>query len=128
MEQVLNLIDTRISAARATGNATEEIFTRTIKNEIERIIHQRDAYKSALESALQTNDALLKKTDLPSADEYRNSIGVQYYYQREWSEPKYVCPKCGGGMCRHETIVLASNPPKCEYQCNQCGYIEYQFG
>lgn len=63
MEQVLNLIDTRISTARATGNATEEIFTRTIKNEIERIIHQRDAYKSALESALQTNDALLKKVE-----------------------------------------------------------------
>ena len=61
MEQVLNLIDTRISAARATGNATEEIFTRTIKNEIERIIHQRDAYKSALESALETNDVLVKK-------------------------------------------------------------------
>ena len=63
MEQVLNLIDTRISAARETGNATEEIFTRTIKNEIERIIHQRDAYKSALESVLQTNDALLKKIE-----------------------------------------------------------------
>lgn len=61
MERVLNLIDTRISAARVTGNATEEIFTRTIKNEIERIIHQRDAYKSALESALQTNDVLIKK-------------------------------------------------------------------
>lgn len=63
MEQVLNLIDTRISAARETGNATEEIFTRTIKNEIERIIYQRDAYKSALESALQTNDTLLKKIE-----------------------------------------------------------------
>jgi hypothetical protein len=63
MEQVLNLIDTRIFAARATGNATEEIFAKTIKNEIERIIHQRDAYKSALESALQTNDALLKKIE-----------------------------------------------------------------
>lgn len=128
MEQVLNLIDTRISAARATGNVTEEIFTRTIKNEIERIIHQRDAYESALESALQTNDALLKKTDLPSADEYRNSIGAQYYYQREWSEPKYICPKCGGGMCKHENIVFCSNPPQYEYECNKCGHVEYQLG
>ena len=67
-------------------------------------------------------------TDLPTADEYRKSIGVPYYYQHEWSEPKYVCPKCGGGMCRHETVVLTSNPPQYEYQCNQCGYIEYQFG
>ena len=66
--------------------------------------------------------------NLPSADEYRKSIGVPYYYQHEWSEPKYVCQKCGGGMCRHETVVLTSNPPQYEYQCNQCGYIEYQFG
>lgn len=63
MEHVLNLMNTRISAARITGNTTEEIFMRTIKNEIERIIHQRDTYKSALESALQTNDALLKKIE-----------------------------------------------------------------
>ena len=63
MEQVLNLMNTRISAAKTTGNTTEEIFMRTIKNEIERIIHQRDTYKSALESALQTNDALLEKIE-----------------------------------------------------------------
>ena len=61
MEQVLNLMNTRISAAKITGNTTEEIFMRTIKNEIERIIHQRNIYKSALESALQTNDVLIKK-------------------------------------------------------------------
>lgn len=73
-----------------------------------------------------TETGLLK--DLPSADEYRKSIGVPYYYQSEWSEPKYVCPKCGGGMCRHETVVLTSNPPQYEYQCNQCGHVEYQFG
>ena len=29
-------------------------------------------------------------TDLPTADEYRKSIGVPYYYQCEWSEPKYI--------------------------------------
>ncbi len=63
MEQVLNLMNTRISAAKITGNTTEEIFMRTIKNEIERIIHQRNTYKSALESALQTNDALLEKIE-----------------------------------------------------------------
>lgn len=66
--------------------------------------------------------------DLPTADEYRESIGFPYYYQREWSEPKYICPKCGGGMCRHETVVYTSNPPKYEYECNKCCYVEYQFG
>lgn len=61
MEQVLNLMNTRISAAKITGNTTEEIFMRIIKNEIERIIHQSNTYKSALESALETNDVLIKK-------------------------------------------------------------------
>ena len=67
-------------------------------------------------------------SDLPTADEYRKSIGDPYYYQREWSETKYVCPVCGGGMCRHETVVLTSIPPQYEYQCNKCGHVEYQFG
>lgn len=61
MEQVLNLMNTRISAAKITGNTTEEIFMRTIKNEIERIIHQRDSYLSTLKIALETNDVLVKK-------------------------------------------------------------------
>ena len=56
-------MNSRISAAFITGNTTEEIFMKTIKNEIERIIHQRNTYKSALESALQTNDALLEKIE-----------------------------------------------------------------
>lgn len=67
-------------------------------------------------------------TDLPTAEEYRESIGTQYYYQREWSEPKYICPKCGGGMCKHENIVFCSNPPQYEYKCNKCGHVEYQLG
>lgn len=67
-------------------------------------------------------------TDLPTADEYRKSIGCPHYYQREWSEPKYICPKCGGGMCKNETMVFASNPPQYKYQCNKCGHVEYQLG
>lgn len=66
--------------------------------------------------------------DLPTSDEYRRSIGVPYVHQREWSEPKYICPKCGGGMCRNEMMVLTSNPPKYEYRCNKCNYTEYQLG
>ena len=43
-------------------------------------------------------------TDLPTADEYRKSIGVPYDYQYEWSEPKYICPKCGGGMYKYKEM------------------------
>lgn len=68
-------------------------------------------------------------TDLPTADEYRKSIGVPYDYQYEWSEPKYLCPKCEeGGMRRREDVVLASYPPKRLYKCDKCGHIDYQDG
>lgn len=66
--------------------------------------------------------------DLPTAEEYRKSIGVPYDYQYEWSEPKYICPKCGGGMCRNEMVVLTSYPIQYEYMCDKCGHVEYQFG
>lgn len=77
-----------------------------------------------------TGDAFVTglSTELPTADEYRKSIGCPHYYQREWSEPKYICPKCGGGMCKNETMVFASNPPQYKYQCNKCGHVEYQLG
>lgn len=36
------------------------------------------------------------------------------------------CPECGGGgMCKNNMIVLTSIPPKYEYRCNKCGYVEY---
>lgn len=61
MEHILTLINTRISATTDTDNITEKIFMESIKNEVERIITQRDSYLSALKSALETNDTLVKK-------------------------------------------------------------------
>lgn len=66
--------------------------------------------------------------ELPSSDEYARMHQPNFYWQREWSEPKYKCPECGGGMCRNEMVVLTSNPPKYEYRCNKCGNVEYQYG
>lgn len=61
MEHILKLINTRIAAAADNDNITEKIFMESIKNEVERIITQRDSYLSALKSALETNDVLVKK-------------------------------------------------------------------
>lgn len=67
-------------------------------------------------------------TNLPTAKEYREATSkTVFQFNARWSEPKYQCPKCGGGMCRNEMITLTSNPPQYEYQCDQCGRIEYQF-
>ena len=63
-------------------------------------------------------------TNLPTDKEYREAT-LQFLSQ--WSEPKYQCPKCGGGMRRNEMVVLTSYPAQYEYQCDQCGYIEYQY-
>ena len=63
-------------------------------------------------------------TNLPTAKEYREAA---IPFASQWSEPKYQCPKCGGGMCRNEMVVLTSNPAQYEYQCDKCGYVEYQY-
>lgn len=72
---------------------------------------------------------------LMSAEEY-NLLSVRAcnkYWENNtilhpYSEPKYKCPKCSdGGMCRDNTKVLTSLPPKYEYKCNKCGHIEYKY-
>ena len=63
-------------------------------------------------------------TNLPTAKEYREAT---LQFSSQWSEPKYQCPKCGGGMCKNEMVVLTSYPAQYEYQCDKCGYIEYQY-
>ena len=61
MEKILNLINTRISAAASTGNTTEEIFMKTIKNEkknyqVEFYLTQDTTYTSNKESASEEEE------------------------------------------------------------------------
>lgn len=63
---------------------------------------------------------------LPTAKEYRE-MADQIAFSEQWSEPKYQCPKCNGGMRRDETIVLTSFPAQYMYECNKCGYRESQY-
>ena len=59
-------------------------------------------------------------------EEYINSFKIDNLtIQSQWSEPKFDCPECDGGMCKNNMIVLASNPPQYQYCCNKCGHIEY---
>ena len=48
---------------------------------------------------------------------------------KQWSDPIYPCPKCGGNMRMnmYGGRVLSSIPPiqQGEYQCEQCGFTEY---
>lgn len=48
---------------------------------------------------------------------------------KQWSDPVYPCPKCGGGMRMnmYGGRILTSIPPirQSEYQCDKCGFIDY---
>lgn len=63
-------------------------------------------------------------------DEYEKSIKNIYgiEFGKQYSEPKYECEKCGGGMCKDLTKVLATYPAKYEYVCNKCGHVDYLYG
>lgn len=64
--------------------------------------------------------------DLPSLEEYENMNNVNIEdIVKQWSKPKFKCPKCGGGMCKNEMVTLTSYPASYEYSCNKCGHIEY---
>lgn len=67
-------------------------------------------------------------THLPTAKEYEEAANkLAFQFTSQWSEPKYQCPECGGGMCRNEMIVLSSCPAQYQYRCNKCGHIDYQY-
>lgn len=62
---------------------------------------------------------------LPTREEYNEKLNPFNYALTDWSEPKYICPKCGGNMRRDETHIIASNPIKRMYQCDKCAFIEF---
>ena len=84
-----------------------------------------------LREAYEEMPAMTCEMKLPSAEEY-NRLDAQHaqsYFDwsiKKWSEPKYICPKCKeGGMCRDETIICTSIPPKYRYECNKCHHVDY---
>lgn len=80
-------------------------------------------------NAISTDNAIsTSTTHLPSAKEYSEMANkVAFQFTAQWSEPKYQCPKCGGGMCKNLMVVLTSYPAQYEYQCDKCGHIDYQY-
>lgn len=55
----------------------------------------------------------------------QNQTGL-YFFTEQYSEPQYDCPKCKNGhMRKNLMMVLCSNPPKYQYECDSCGYVDY---
>ena len=63
---------------------------------------------------------------LPTAEEYRKMVRATPLEWSEWSEPKYLCPDCGGNMCKNQTIRMLTHPETYMYRCDKCGRIDYQ--
>ncbi|MCQ2210100.1 MAG: hypothetical protein MJZ34_07385 [Paludibacteraceae bacterium] len=59
--------------------------------------------------------------NLPTMEEFQTILNIANF-SPEWSEPIFKCPKCDGGMCRNNKVVLASMPPKHKYRCNKCNH------
>lgn len=88
-------------------------------------IYGTGGYVTTTTTAIKYND---NTTHLPTAKEYREAAQKSaFQFASQWSEPKYQCPRCGGGMCRNEMVVLTSYPAQYEYQCDKCGYVDYQY-
>ena len=89
-----------------------------------------DSINIATLNAVSMGNAISTTTScLPTAKEYSEAVNkAAFQFTAQWSEPKYQCSECGGGMCRNEMVVCASYPPKYEYRCNKCGHVEYQCG
>lgn len=67
---------------------------------------------------------------LPTEEEYQASVmpNTNSFSINRYSAPKYLCPKCKqGGMCRNESAVFCSYPPKYQFVCNNCQHIDYQY-
>lgn len=65
---------------------------------------------------------------LPTKDEYVSStvssidVGIS---TEKYSEPRFKCPKCGGGMRKNLQEICTSLPPKYEYRCDTCGLVTF---
>lgn len=68
-----------------------------------------------------------KMKTLPTMEEYikLHLDDITSLTGEKYSEPLFECPACGGNVCRNETLICASNPPKMRYDCMNCGRTIY---
>ena len=45
----------------------------------------------------------------------------------DFFKEKKICPICGNELIKYTSMVLTTCPPQYNYECTNCGYIEYGF-
>lgn len=66
---------------------------------------------------------------LPTLEEFTKDLPhTEIVNMATKSEPKYICPDCGGDVRKRLDIVLTSNPVKYRYECDNnpdCKYVAF---
>lgn len=65
---------------------------------------------------------------LPTLEEFTKDIPhTEVFNTATKSEPKYICPDCGGDVRKRLDITLTSIPPRYRYECDNpdCKYVAF---
>ena len=63
--------------------------------------------------------------NLKSWNDFCNDKWNGFRWPEKYEATNIACPKCGHAVFRDTMIVLASYPPKSQYECKHCGWIGY---
>lgn len=67
--------------------------------------------------------------ELPTLEEFvKDHPHIEVVNKATKSEPKYICPECGGNVRKRLDLVLTSNPVKYRYECDNnpnCTYVAF---
>ena len=55
-------------------------------------------------------------------ENYLESLIISDVNERKWTPMNIACPKCGKPIYKNVMYTLASNPPRYQYKCIECGW------
>lgn len=76
--------------------------------------------RAVLSSVTDLKGILSKETDMNIKSKFK----TEYIFPVDKIKTEINCPKCGKPLWKRVDMILTSNPPKYQYECD-CGKIEY---
>ncbi len=58
-------------------------------------------------------------------DEFNKMISIDAQEMKPRSQVNIECPRCGAKLFRRNDIILTSNPPQYQYECDKCNWVGY---
>ena len=111
------------------SNMDDTTVTQTLKFKQDGTISiNTDNTKTITGLKLSESVATVHVDNLPSQSDFikANEPSVSWFETtRDWSDPMYKCPECGGNVRKELNVVYTSNPPCYKYQCDSCKYTTW---